>query len=237
MENIFCNTAGTIRCVLSTKTKLSNVVLHLTHPAQLEDFFRMLQNCSNRKIINFVDILVSEASTTVQQLVQIENVKGLHLLPDIFNNWNNMRTFHHVRKLCLYRYGTNKIMTQQQLNKIVRIFPNLENLRLRIHTSMSTVATKDMVSFIIAGLKNLKWLYLHGFGRRDACEESIQEWDSLRSKLQNQHRLNIFFEMKKHASADYISVTIYYCHYANCPICNIQYSAYGTLSYLNNLTD
>lgn len=241
LKNIFCNTTETIRCALSTKTKLSNVLIDFKYPAKIGNFADDLQECSNRKIINSLDIS-NRYMTEIElrQLARIENVRSLHFLWGNFKWPNNMDTLHHVKNLCLPLSGS-ETMTQQILNRIVKCFPNLEKLRLSIDGSMSTVSIEDMISFIIAGLSKLKILILTGAARREIRKPFIKEWDSVRSTVQSSNRLNIFFETKlsffsnEYFKAKSISVTIKYC--SLCALCNLPFSNAEKLFYLDNLSD
>lgn len=196
LKNIFCNQNECIRCILTTDIKLSNIILQfgtIGSGNNIVDVLDDLWKCSNLGNVDSIHIITNSITmqTELTGLKRITNLKSLHLTgyENIFSDY--IESLPYIQQLCLSS-DCYTPMTQQTLNAIVRIFPNLEKLNFCIIDAMCLVSIKDLVSSIVAGLPKLKNLYLQNCDRSE-IKENIQEWDLIRLTLKNVSRLQIYF--------------------------------------------
>lgn len=210
LKNIYCNHRLKIQWILSTVSKLSNVVLVL-YGEKLFETLNDLEECSNRKNIESIDVSMGPLCGSFNSINKLERfgpmtqVKSLHF------------TYNSYHDICFgiislpYVSSFYDRRDQEYFNEIFRFSQNLEELRLYIY-GIFCVPVKDMISFIISVLPRLKYLYVYGFKRREIQEDLIKEWDTVRSSLEKAPHLAIEFGFKQlyldaFMKGNYISVS------------------------------
>lgn len=234
LKNIFSDSIFEIECILSTASKLSNVVLNL-HFCRLP--LDELEECSKRKNIESIDISANITNPVkLQRVGQMTQVKSLHFIFDFFFYDDIGITLPYVQRLCVTYQQTYR----NDMHKIVRWFPNLEELRIYFVGKMS-MPTKD-ISLIIAGFPRLKYLNFYGIKRREIQENIIKEWDTIRSTLEKPPHLAIEFGFKRlyldaFIKENYISVSTVTSRERalRCPICVRNF--FEALEYMEKLSE
>lgn len=225
LKSIYCKKfkADIHRCVLSTEFKLTSVVLSFQFEIDLERILDNMQECSDRKTIDSVEIhYLRIPHDILQRLGRMENVKHIHSSTFYGVTSDNIYFLPYVQRLCIEDSNLES-STLQGWNTFFKRFPNLEKLRLNFfRTTVPMIG--DMISSIIASLPKLKYLHCFNLRRKDILR-NIQEWKRIRSSLKNvKNSLNMHFDSSRAMSNG-----------VWCPIC--CESDFETIAYMDILSE